>query len=112
MGFLLVALVFTFGAAEAQFVLGLLSSIIVPFVTSFLVRPDTNKYVKLAVAFGLSVVGGLLTVFLAGGLTGSVILVCGSVFAASQVWFGSWFTGLGLDKALEELGSAPILPKE
>ena len=93
-----------FGAAEAQAAQMILASVLVPFATSLIVKPTTNKYAKLALAVLLSLIGGALTVFLAGGLTGSVFLAAFAVFMASQAHFASWFKGVGLDETLEELG--------
>ena len=112
MGFLIAALVFTFSPIEAQLVLGLLASIAVPFVTAFFSRPDTNKWVKFAVAIVLSLIGGGLTVYISGALTGSVLVAGAAVFAAAQVHFASWFKGLDLKAFLEGLGSTPVIEVE
>ena len=97
---------FTFSPAEAQLVLGFIASVVIPFVVSFLVRPDTSKGVKLAVALGASVVGGALSQYAAGELSGgSVVVAALGIFAASQAHFASWFSGLGIDLKLEAVGA-------
>ena len=93
---------FTFSPTEAQLALGFLSSVIVPFIVSLLVRPDTSKAGKLAIALLFSVVGGALTQYAAGELSGGSVLVAAlGVFAASQAHFAGWFSGLGLNLKLE-----------
>lgn len=92
---------FVFTPAEAQVLLGLLASVIVPFLVSLFTKPDTNKFAKLALAALTSLAGGALTVYIDGGLTGSVILAGAAVFTASQVHFASWFSGLDIDAKLE-----------
>lgn len=97
---------FTFSPAEAQLVLGFLASVIIPFIVSFLVRPDTGKRTKLAVAIVASIVGAVLSQYAAGELSGgSVVVAALGVFAASQVHFASWFSGLDLDVSLEAIGA-------
>ena len=96
---------FTFSPAEAQVLLGLLASVVVPFLVSLFSKPTTNKYVKLGLALVTSLVGGALTVYIDGGLTGSVILAGAVVFMASQVHLVSWFAGMGWKDALEQLFS-------
>ena len=49
---------FTFSPAEAQVLLGLLASVVVPFLVSLFSKPTTNKYVKLGLALVTSLVGG------------------------------------------------------
>lgn len=97
---------FTFTPAEAQLVSGFVASILVPFIVSFLVRPATNKYVKLTVAVLVSALGAVLSQYAAGELSGgSVVVAVLGVFFAGQTHFASWFQGIGLKKSLESIGS-------
>ncbi len=97
---------FTFSPVEAQLVFGFLASVVIPFIVSFLVRPDTAKRTKLAVAIVASVVGAVLSQYAAGELSGgSAVVAALGVFVASQGHFASWFSGLDLDVSLEGFGA-------
>lgn len=97
---------FTFSPAEAQLVLGFITSVLIPFIVSFLVRPNTSKGTKVAVAIVASIVGGALSQYAAGELSGgSVVVAALGIFAASQAHFASWFSGLGIDLSLEKFGA-------
>lgn len=90
---------FTFTPQDAQLVAGFLASILVPFIVSWLKQPSWPSWVRLAVAVLVSLIGGLLTVYIAGGLDGgSVIVAALAIFTASQAHFASWFRGLFEEK--------------
>lgn len=100
--------VFVFGPDEATLLIGFLTSVVVPFVVSLIAKPDMPKGQKLAIAILVSTVGGFLTTYAAGSFSGATVnpIVAGmAVFSAAQTWFASWFRGLGLDEALENIGA-------
>ena len=90
---------FTFSADEATALLAFLSSIVVPFVTSWLKQNSWPSVARFAVAVLLSVAGGLLSAYLAGTFASgaSVILAIIAVFGLAQANYASWFQGLGLE---------------
>lgn len=91
----------TLTTAEALLIRGFVISVIIPFIVSYLKRCSWPKWAKLALAVALSIVGGILTLYSTGDLSGgSVVIAVLGVFAASQLWFKSWFTGLGFEAAL------------
>lgn len=91
----------TFTQSDAQLVAGFLASVLVPFVVSWLKQPSWPSWLRLVVAVLVSLVGGLLTVYIAGGLDGGSIIVAAlAIFTASQAHFASWFQGLGIEARL------------
>jgi hypothetical protein len=91
----------TFSKEDAQLVVGFLASVAVPFIVSWLKRASWKPVLSLIVALVLSLVGGLLTEYIAGTLDGGLIIAAGlAVFVASQAHFVSWFQGLGVEQAL------------
>lgn len=92
---------FTFTPQDAQLVAGFLASVVVPFAVSWLKQPSWPSWLRLTAAALFSLIGGLLTVYVAGTLDGgSVIVAALAVFTASQAHYKSWFEGLGIEARL------------
>lgn len=88
----------TFTQADAQVLYGFIASVLVPFVVAFLKQCHWPDWVKLVVAIGVSILGAVVSQWLAGALNGgSVIIAALGIFTAAQAHFKSWFTALGLD---------------
>lgn len=88
----------TFSQADAQVLYGFIASVLVPFVVAFIKRCHWPDWVKLALAILVSVVGAVVSQWLAGALNGgSVIIAALGIFTAAQAHFKSWFQALNLD---------------
>lgn len=91
----------TFTPADAQIILAILASAIVPLVVGALGRVTWPAWAKLALAILISLIAGGLTEYAAGHLNGgSVIAAAALIFAASQAHYATWFKSLGLDSWL------------
>lgn len=91
----------TFTKGDAQLIIGFLTSVLVPFVVSWLKQASWPPVLNLVAALVLSLIGGLLTEYIAGTLDGGSIIAAGlAVFVASQAHFATWFQGLGVEQAL------------
>jgi hypothetical protein len=88
-----------FTVEEATILLTVLSSLVVPFIVSYLKRSSWPSYAKYLLAAGVSLAAGYLTVITTTqmkGITSTVIL--GSlILSAAQFSYKTWFKGLGLE---------------
>lgn len=106
---------FTFTPADAELLYGVLASVAVPFVVSYLKKQHWPDWAKVLLAVAISLVGGGLSAYVAGKFDGalldtgmSVIQAGGVVFMAAMVHFKTWFQPLGLDMLFNPLPT-PII---
>jgi hypothetical protein len=87
---------------DAQILLGTLTAIVIPFAVLWLPKLSLPSYAKWLIAVGISLVGGYLTVVIAGQLRPdlSVIQVASLILTASQVVYYGAFKGLGFEQFL------------
>lgn len=100
-----------FSQTDAQVLIGFISSVVVPFIISYIKNPRWPDWVKLTVALIVCLGAGALTVYATGGLsTTHVVIALVSIFTAAQVNYKTWFTGLGLEQLLAPQG--PLVPEQ
>lgn len=87
-----------FSQSDAETLLTILASIVVPFVVAWLKSRHWHPVTSVIVALAVSVAGGILSQYIAGTLTNtSFITAALAVFVASQAHFATWFKGLGIE---------------
>ena len=88
-----------FTQADAQTLLTVFLPFLVPYIVSWLKRPDSTKLANLLVAIGVSVLAGALAAYAGGQLTDatSVVAAGALIFAQAQAHYATWFSSLKLD---------------
>lgn len=87
-----------FTPEQAATMVALISSIVAPFIVSFIKRAHWRPWQSLLLALGVSLAGGALSAYAEGRLTGGSVLGMGlEVFVFSQAHYTSWFQALGLE---------------
>ncbi len=90
----------TFSLTDAGIILALLSSVIIPFATSWLKQVHWPDYAKWGLAVGLSLLAGALAAYSSGQLTDhplSIIELGSLILSLSTGIYHTAFKGLGLE---------------
>ncbi len=87
---------------EATILVGLITSIVIPFLVSWIKRNAWPAWVRLLIALVISGIGGWLTLIADKNVpnTTSIIIYGSALFTVAQVWYRTWFTGLGIEEWL------------
>lgn len=90
---------------DAQVLLAFISSIVVPFIVSYIKAPQWAGWSKVALALSTATIAGILTVYVTEGFNPARIAIAGvSIFTAAHANYKTWFTGLGLEDVLATAG--------
>lgn len=94
----------TFTGDEARMLYGLLTSLLVPFVVSYLKKVTWPPWAKVALAGFVSLAGAFLSEYAAGTLDGpvSIVMVAIGIFTAAQAHFATWFRATGAEDRLTQ----------
>src|SRR5262245_23346299 len=87
---------------DAEMLVGLLSTAIVPFVVSYLKQVHWTDAMKWGLAAGISVLAGVLTVYAGGELDQPISIVRAAtlIFTASSGFYHMAFKKLGFERML------------
>lgn len=86
---------------EAQLLVGFITSVIAPFVTSWIKNDSWSKWLRFLTAVIVSIIGGTISAYATNTLnTESVLFLTLGIFTAAQTWYVSWYKGLGLEDVI------------
>lgn len=100
---------------EATLLVGFISSVIVPFIVSYIKRVSWQDKYKVMLAMTISAIAGMLTTFATGELEliyqGRWVTTGLAIWGASTLFYHTAFKSLGLEQELNPDHKPEIVPK-